>query len=319
MNRFNAYSPRQSRMPLAFLSALIIQSNSHLNDDSDVQMYSSAPQYGSRGADVVRLQTMLIRAGYNVGVKGADGIFGNDTSKALNAYQRAKGFPVSNTVTEQVWTQLSRDSGMTKPATVQPVPMQQAQAPSLPQAQPLAQTSQPPQNASAPDFWQTLMQIGQKVPEVAQSVQRVVQAGQQVLGNNPAATPPTVAQQTIPQSAPQQSGIQQSGIQKTGSTPQVQTQGQGQQEPDYTYVVVEPPLKTAARYGVPTVLGVTAGIAAHQLMEKPSLVLSIVIGTATTVGAFVAGNMIFPPTEQQLTEEQVRLLDAQSEARRQAA
>ena len=51
-------------------------------------------QYGSRGADVTRLQNALISLGYSVGSAGADGIFGGNTDAALRAYQRDKGLSV---------------------------------------------------------------------------------------------------------------------------------------------------------------------------------------------------------------------------------
>jgi len=44
---------------------------------------------GSRGAKVKELQKNLTKLGYNT--KGSDGIFGNDTKKAVLAFQKAKG------------------------------------------------------------------------------------------------------------------------------------------------------------------------------------------------------------------------------------
>jgi peptidoglycan hydrolase-like protein with peptidoglycan-binding domain len=42
---------------------------------------------GSKGEDVVECQTDLIQLGYDVGPKGADGIFGAKTEEAVKAFQ----------------------------------------------------------------------------------------------------------------------------------------------------------------------------------------------------------------------------------------
>ncbi len=49
---------------------------------------------GSSGSDVKKLQNALISAGYSVGSSGADGIYGNATKKAVQAYQKANGLSV---------------------------------------------------------------------------------------------------------------------------------------------------------------------------------------------------------------------------------
>jgi len=46
---------------------------------------------GARGGAVRALQLALIRAGHDVGVAGADGVFGRDTEAAVKAYQRTLG------------------------------------------------------------------------------------------------------------------------------------------------------------------------------------------------------------------------------------
>lgn len=51
---------------------------------------------GSRGADVVELQTKLNYVGYNVG--NADGIFGNMTYQGVIAFQKANGLAVDGLV-----------------------------------------------------------------------------------------------------------------------------------------------------------------------------------------------------------------------------
>ena len=49
---------------------------------------------GDRGSAVMEMQKMLIACGYSCGDCGADGIFGNDTLKAVLAFQRAAGLSV---------------------------------------------------------------------------------------------------------------------------------------------------------------------------------------------------------------------------------
>ena len=49
---------------------------------------------GCKGEDVRALQILLMGRGYSCGNCGADGVFGNDTHRALCAYQRAKGLEV---------------------------------------------------------------------------------------------------------------------------------------------------------------------------------------------------------------------------------
>ena len=49
---------------------------------------------GDRGGAVEEMQKMLIACGYSCGSCGADGIFGNDTLKAVEAFQRASGLAV---------------------------------------------------------------------------------------------------------------------------------------------------------------------------------------------------------------------------------
>lgn len=46
---------------------------------------------GMKGEDVKEMQKMLINAGYSCGKAGADGDFGNDTEKALKAFQKDAG------------------------------------------------------------------------------------------------------------------------------------------------------------------------------------------------------------------------------------
>ena len=56
---------------------------------------------GSRGDDVKKLQNALIKANYNVGSTGADGVFGTATQNAVKAYQQANGLSVDGVAGEQ--------------------------------------------------------------------------------------------------------------------------------------------------------------------------------------------------------------------------
>ena len=70
---------------------------------------------GSRGDAVVTLQTALNAAGFDCGK--ADGIFGKNTKKAVEAFQKAKGLSVDGIVGRNTWTALGLWTG---PVFVQP-------------------------------------------------------------------------------------------------------------------------------------------------------------------------------------------------------
>lgn len=53
---------------------------------------------GSRGANVQALQAKLIALGYNLGSGGADGIFGNDTYKAVRKFQKDNNLGIDGIV-----------------------------------------------------------------------------------------------------------------------------------------------------------------------------------------------------------------------------
>ena len=62
---------------------------------------------GSKGADVVTLQRMLISKGYSCGEYGADGSFGADTETAVKKYQKDHGLqPVDGEVGPITWNSL---------------------------------------------------------------------------------------------------------------------------------------------------------------------------------------------------------------------
>lgn len=61
---------------------------------------------GSFGADVTKMQSMLLTLGYDLGKWGADGDFGSDTETALKAFQTAQGMTVNGICDDAVWAKL---------------------------------------------------------------------------------------------------------------------------------------------------------------------------------------------------------------------
>ena len=71
---------------------------------------SSYPGYlimkGSNGDDVRKVQQKLQSLGYDCGWSGEDGIFGNDTEKAVKSFQRNNGLASDGIVGELTWNKL---------------------------------------------------------------------------------------------------------------------------------------------------------------------------------------------------------------------
>lgn len=68
---------------------------------------STAPIGVGSPPDMIRaLQHALIASGYSVGTAGADGIFGNHTIAALEAFQDDAALPVSSTCDAAAWAAL---------------------------------------------------------------------------------------------------------------------------------------------------------------------------------------------------------------------
>lgn len=61
---------------------------------------------GSRGDAVRELQESLMALGYDVGLSGVDGIFGQATERAVRAFQAASGLVVDGIVGPLTWTAL---------------------------------------------------------------------------------------------------------------------------------------------------------------------------------------------------------------------
>ena len=75
---------------------------------------------GSRGADVTRLQRLLLNAGVNPGP--IDGIFGSRTEAAVRSFQAGRGLIVTGIVNVATWTALGVNCGVTPPAPPEPTP-----------------------------------------------------------------------------------------------------------------------------------------------------------------------------------------------------
>lgn len=74
---------------------------------------------GSNGSKVRQLQTLLERAGYELG--NIDGDFGSKTEQAVRKFQRAQGLSVDGVVGPRTWQALERAaSGRTNPAPATP-------------------------------------------------------------------------------------------------------------------------------------------------------------------------------------------------------
>ena len=77
-------------------------------------MAFSQIQYGSKGADVARLQNYLNKYGYNLTV---DGDFGTKTQEAVRAYQKNNGLAVDGIVGTNTWSALQSGTN-NKPSEV---------------------------------------------------------------------------------------------------------------------------------------------------------------------------------------------------------
>lgn len=64
---------------------------------------------GSRGEYVTLAQTKLIQKGYSCGDKGADGIFGAATEKAVKRFQQDNGLTVDGVIGPKTWEALDSD------------------------------------------------------------------------------------------------------------------------------------------------------------------------------------------------------------------
>ena len=58
---------------------------------------------GSQGSDVLLIQQNLVKRGYKIGM---DGIFGNDTRRAVERFQADKGLTISGSVDAKTFKRL---------------------------------------------------------------------------------------------------------------------------------------------------------------------------------------------------------------------
>ncbi len=72
--------------------------------------FSSTLRKGSKGSEVAALQSALISMGFNVGSKGADGVFGAKTQAALKKYQRSQGIKANGVLGSKTQTALNGGS-----------------------------------------------------------------------------------------------------------------------------------------------------------------------------------------------------------------
>lgn len=77
-----------------------------------------------RGDDVRQVQNRLIALGYGVGSKGADGVFGQNTLWAVNAFQTERGLPVDGIVGASTLAALNATTAPTGSGTTPPTPLQ---------------------------------------------------------------------------------------------------------------------------------------------------------------------------------------------------
>jgi Putative peptidoglycan binding domain len=112
---------------------------------SDTEFLTYGLRKTSSGAEVRQLQDMLIKSGYSVGAKGADGFFGDDTLAAVYKWQRDNGRPEVNTVGNGMWAALRQSSGYASGGARPPAP-----APAAPAPAPMPAPAPPPVTPVAP-------------------------------------------------------------------------------------------------------------------------------------------------------------------------
>ena len=113
--------------------------------------------YGSQGSDVKTLQELLNKNGANLTV---DGIFGNQTKKAVQDYQKANGLAVDGIVGKNTWGALTQ---VTTPTVTNPTPT----APSTQDTAPSVQDTTPTTQVTTPttDITSTTTQVSTPAAE----------------------------------------------------------------------------------------------------------------------------------------------------------
>lgn len=125
-------------------------------------------RYGSQGDEVKRLQQALNGAGYNL---AEDGIFGEQTQKAVKNYQTANGLSVDGIAGPQTWASLnSRSAPAAAQATANTTNPEQAAIPVGTQAADVKQPSATETLMQAPTYQQT-QALSQAIDQMAAGMQ----------------------------------------------------------------------------------------------------------------------------------------------------
>ena len=77
---------------------LLIPGAGFLSAQETEELYLKTEGTRFHGAPVIRLQRYLLSRGFTLGPDGVDGWFGGDTDKALRAFQKAEGLPVTGRI-----------------------------------------------------------------------------------------------------------------------------------------------------------------------------------------------------------------------------
>lgn len=85
-------------------------------DTTDVKLPTI--QEGDSNAFVTVLQAMLLNRGYSLSDKGADGVFGKETTTAVMRFQRDWGLKEDGIVNSQTWMYLETSPEMASTYTV---------------------------------------------------------------------------------------------------------------------------------------------------------------------------------------------------------
>lgn len=111
---------------------------------------------------IQRMQQRLVELGYDVGPDGADGLFGDNTKAAVEAWARANGRPVDGTIGADDWAVLFAAASVPSPVVPSPSPDPEQPAP-----------EQPAPEQPAPPAAADLTAVLEAVRQVQEAVQRV--------------------------------------------------------------------------------------------------------------------------------------------------
>jgi N-acetylmuramoyl-L-alanine amidase len=94
---------------LARAEAKVIAEHFGVNNTTDEEVCNvkiKVLEKGMKGEEVKAMQILLIGYGYSCGSTGADGSFGGNTKKALDAYKKAHGLAENSKCDENTWASL---------------------------------------------------------------------------------------------------------------------------------------------------------------------------------------------------------------------